>query len=390
MKKRTFYVLSLAVWVLMGPSAFQQTTTFAPAVQVARLQQAILKYQALAQQNQWVFFKENVCFKAEESDTCHVDLRQNLLLTGDLPATVAPEDSTYDAHLQQAVRWFQRRHGLPADGVVGNQTLEALNVSPAQRLRQLQVNLQRRQEAAAQVPERQVLVNIPNFTLHLLDSTGREAWQTRVVVGQPGEAYQTLPLESRIGYLVLNPTWTVPQSIFRREIIPLMRRDPAYLARNRMQLFRLSGTTRTLVSPASVNWHRLDPAKEPYLVVQSPGANNALGRIKFMFANPHDIYLHDTPAKALFQHPTRVYSHGCVRVQHPETLATYLLNHHWPQNLPPAPLLKQTSPEKAIFLPTPVKVKLAYYTSWVDDAGQLHFRKDLYGLDRNALLWFGL
>ncbi|MBC3541152.1 murein L,D-transpeptidase [Rufibacter sediminis] len=381
--RRRFSSWAVLLLLLLSLQGAAQPRTYDPAEQVLRMRKAVAHYERLAALQQWISLEEKVCLNNGAPDACHQSLRENLQLTGDLPGSLASIDSVYDEQLRQAVIRFQRRHGLTPDGVAGHQTLEALNVPPAARLKQLQLNLQRWEAAAALQKEPLVLVNIPDYTLHLLDSSGAEVWQTRVVVGQPSPAFQTEPLTSRISYLVLNPSWTVPQSILQREIIPMLQKDLGYLSRNQMQLYRLTGSTRTPLSVQQVNWHTVDLTKDKLLVVQRPGPSNALGHLKFIFANPYQIYLHDTPAKALFAHPLRAYSHGCVRVQDPETLGAYLLSSNWQNRPSSAPLLAQTALEKKLYLPAPVTVQLAYYTCWVDDLGEVQFRKDIYQRDKS-------
>ncbi|WP_082893818.1 L,D-transpeptidase family protein [Rufibacter ruber] len=374
-------LLLLPFLLLFCASAWGQTKTFVPAVQIQRLKAALQEYQHLDEDNLWTTFPNKTCLRPGEKDPLISGLRTNLFLMGDLPSLASPTDSSFDELLTQAVKKFQRRHGLEADGVAGQATLEALNITPAQRRAQLALNLQRWQADSSRTPQPLVLVNLPEFMLHLLDSTGTQVWETQVVIGQTPKIYQTVPLESKISYLVVNPTWTVPQSIIKREIAPMLKTNPQYLAQNNMVVYRLQGKTRVPVSPSAINWENFDAARENILVVQQPGPHNALGRIKFMFANQHSIYLHDTPAKSLFSHPIRAYSHGCVRVQNPEKLGAYLLDQNWADGLQPAKALQQTSPEKNLYLPKPIPVKLAYYTSWVDDNGEVQFRRDLYQLD---------
>ncbi|GAB2533374.1 L,D-transpeptidase family protein [Rufibacter soli] len=363
--------------------AFAQTTNFSPQVQAARLRVVLKYYQALEHNPQWKSFPDKSCLKSGEPDNCLPDVYLNLKLTGDLPLSAVPEDSaTFEKQLTEGIKRFQRRHGLKPDGMVGNQTLAALNVPLPRRIQQMELNLRRWEADSALAPRPLVLVNIPDYTLYVLRETGQPIWQTPVVVGQVGPEFHTKPLESKITYFVLNPTWNVPKSIIWREIIPILQTDPGYLARNNMVVYRVTRAGRTVVSPNSINWFTLDPSDESMQVIQEPGIDNALGRIKFLFANPFHIYLHDTPAKSLFNHPARAYSHGCVRVQHPEMLAALLMKQNWNGSLPkPYPLLPLGKREQNVFLPSPVAIKIAYFTCWVNDAGELQFRPDIYRKD---------
>lgn len=310
-------------------------------------------------------------------------LRSNLLLTGDLQSAAPASIFRFDDTLVVAVKRFQQRHGLKADGIVGAKTLAALNVSPEERLQQMELNLERWLQIPADAYPL-VLINIPDFSLQLLGNAGEVVWQTRVIVGQTAKAYQTAVTESRISYLVLNPGWNVPRSIIRNEIIPMLRKDPGYLARNQMRLYRQEGSRRIPLPVHAIDWHQADPGRDKLMIIQQAGPENALGKIKFIFPNPNDQYLHDTPYKSLFAHSVRTYSHGCVRVQHPEILAGYLLNADWDLPVKPAQLPRSRQLDKVIYLPAPVDIKMGYFTAWVDEMGILQFRPDIYKLDQKA------
>ncbi|WP_187261618.1 L,D-transpeptidase family protein [Pontibacter beigongshangensis] len=349
--------------------------------QYARLQEQLQLYKQMDALDQWHKLPDGTCLQVCDSGALVPALRHNLLLTRDLNK---PADSTsllFDEELKEAVRKFQQRHGLLVDGIVGQQTLEALAVPPAARVQQIELNMERWRlfyEASAGPT---VFVNIPEYALYLIDENWQTVWQTRVVVGLAGRSYQTVQMEDTITYLVFNPTWTVPQSIIRREIIPILAKDTGYLARNHMKAYRISGSRRTGISAGSLDWATADPDQDNFIVVQEAGPWNALGKVKFMFPNRFSIYLHDTPAKALFNQLNRAYSHGCVRVQNPEKLAAYLLSTDW-ENLPDiSPYLNSNTPERVVSLPQPVPIRIGYMTSWVDDAGLLQFRKDVYHRD---------
>ncbi|WP_347158697.1 L,D-transpeptidase family protein [Pontibacter chitinilyticus] len=363
---------------LRAPEAFKPSEQ---PPQYMRLAHALQQYQQKMAGYSWISFPENTSLRLQDSSRYVSDLRHNLSLTGDLPAGNETANPVFDEAVAVALKKFQQRHGLLADGVVGQQTLRELNTPPAYRIRQIGVNLKRWQQFAADSAQPLVLVNIPGYTLQLFDKDGKTIWSTRVVVGMTGKAYQTPLLNGYLQYLVLNPGWNVPQSIMRREIIPVLREDKGYLARNHMTLYRQQGGQKTRISVYAVDWSKADPERDRLLMVQEPGPWNALGRIKFVFPNSHAVYLHDTPVKQLFQYTSRAYSHGCVRVEHPDTLAGYLLSEDWGHKKSIKALLKETTPDKAIRLPKQVQVKLGYYTCWVDDSGALQFRQDIYKRD---------
>lgn len=343
---------------------------------------ALRYYQQMASSKQWITFPEGVCLRPGDTLAYVAGLRTNLLLTGDLDKVNSPVKTLFNESITYAVKKFQRRHNLAEDGVVGQQTVEALNITPAQRVQQIQLNLRRWQTDSTYFSHPHVLVNIPDFSLQLVDETQKVIWQTRIIVGQTNKGFRTTVMSGKIMYLVVNPTWNIPQSIIQREIIPILKSDPAYLERNHMVLYRVSNSREKRIPAQAINWSAFNPAKESIRIIQEPGKWNALGKIKFIFPNPFDTYLHDTPVRSLFAQRIRTYSHGCIRVEHPEKLATYLLTSNWRQPNKVVELDKQTSKNKIILLPKPVPIKVGYYTCWVDAAGILQFRKDIYHLDQ--------
>lgn len=285
------------------------------------------------------------------------EMRRRLQRLGDL----ATDDGSgvHDASLTAAVERFQQRHGLTADGVVGGATLRALNVPPSERLRTMLVNIERLRWMPEETPPGALLVNIPEFRLHVYEDH-REVMSMRIVVG--AHATRTVVFASTLTSIVLSPSWTVPWSITRKEIMPAMRRDPDYLRKNEMEI--VGGT-----------------AARP-VIRQKPGEANPLGRAKFVFPNGFDIFMHDTPAQALFEQEKRAFSHGCIRLNEPRPLAEYLLHDapEWSPERIEAVMLGEV--ETTVKVPTPRPVLVVYFTAWVDAEGRLNFRDDIYGHDR--------
>ena len=354
-----------------------------PSFQVQLLSQALEEYKKIAASQTWSDLPEDICLRPGETNQFILGLRNNLILTGDLKSLGTSSVFLFDDTLTLAVKRFQQRHGLRPDGIVGSQTLLALNTSPDERVRQIELNLARWQQIPFDAYPL-VLINIPDFSLQLIDNAEEVVWQTKVIVGQTAKAYRTALINSQIKYLVVNPTWNITNSIIRNEIIPMLKKDPAYLARNHMTLFRVEGSRKILVRANTVNWNKADSDRDKFMIIQQAGTHNSLGRIKFIFPNSYDQYLHDTPAKSLFNHPVRTYSHGCVRVQQPEILAAYLLNENWEPPLKPFGLTKYKSVDKIIYLPAPLTIRIAYFTAWVDGKGVLQFRPDIYQLDKKG------
>jgi murein L,D-transpeptidase YcbB/YkuD len=284
-------------------------------------------------------------------------VRARLAQLGDHAAPAGPSP-WHDSVLVDAVRRFQRRHGLIEDGVIGTGVLRQLNVPPAARLRTLLVNMERLRWVPAQPPATAIVVNIPEFRLRVLEA-GAEVLAMPIVVG--ATATRSVVFADSVTSVTFSPTWTVPASIVRKEILPVLRRDPGYLARNRMDI--IGGT---------------DALPE---IRQRPGPHNALGLVKFSFPNRFGIFMHDTPSRGLFAREQRAFSHGCIRLAEPQALAAYLLRSDttWTAARMRAAMARPV--EQVVPLRTPVPVFLVYFTAWVDGDGRLNFRDDVYGHD---------
>jgi murein L,D-transpeptidase YcbB/YkuD len=302
-------------------------------------------------------------------------LRDRLRASGDLAA--GDDGAPFDDELDAAVRRFQARHGLEADGVVGRTTLAELNTTAAERIAQVRANLERLRWVARELAGDYLLVDIAGFSAELwLNDT--LAWQARVVVGRP---FRTTPeFRAPMKYLVLNPEWNVPPTILREDVLPKAIRDPAYLQRHQMRVLDHAGR---VVDPASIDWSRYrgQPRSFPYQIVQSPGKDNPLGSVKFMFPNEHAVYLHDTPSRALFDRTVRTFSSGCIRIDKPLALAALLLDapQHWSEQQLAEAIAggrTQTVPVRRT-----VPVMLLYFTAATTASGELQFRPDVYGRD---------
>nr|WP_245846206.1 L,D-transpeptidase family protein [Longibacter salinarum] len=225
---------------------------------------------------------------------------------------------------------------------------------------------------------RYVVVNIAGFSLNVIED-GRSVLSMRVITGRPFR--QTPVFSDEISYLVFNPYWHIPQSLAVQDKLPMIRRDPGYLARQRIQVFRGWGADAARVDPAMIDWSTTSASNFPYRLRQDPGPWNALGRVKFMFPNPYSVYLHDTPERGLFEQAERTFSSGCIRVAKPAELAVYLLADHpdWtPERIRTA--MQDGTTEQAVVLNERVLVHLQYWTTWTEN-GDVHFRNDVYGRD---------
>jgi len=282
----------------------------------------------------------------------------------------------YDDRLAAAVRRFQELHGLAADGVVGRATRTELNIPVEARLGQLRANLRQAGDQLHPAIERALVVNIPAFTLDVIDS-GRVLFSLRVIVGR--RDWPTPILQTEATELVFAPAWRIPRSIAATEVLSAVRRDPEYLARNQIQVSDREGGT--LLDPATIDWGRVTARSFSYSLVQQPGPHNPLGEVKLVLDSPSGVHLHDTPARSLFSRPRRALSHGCIRVEHPDKLVGYLLPEWSPDSVARA-MAGRT--EVTVPLPARIAVHLVYRTAWVEPDGLVAFRNDLYRRDRST------
>jgi L,D-transpeptidase YcbB len=336
-----------------------------------RFKRALAEYRALAAAGGWPTVPSGPTLKAGAADQRVPTVAQRLAVTADLSRDVAAAATAeYVAPIVAGVQSFQRRHGLAADGVIGPATLTALNVPIEVRIDQIRANLERARWVLYDPDRDYLVVNIAGFQVYLV-RRDEIVWRSRVQVGRPYR--QTPVFRAELTYLVVNPTWTVPSTILREDILPAVRKDPGYLARRNIDVL---DNARQPVDATSVDW---TSNSFPYQLVQRPGPDNALGRIKLMFPNEHSVYLHDTPSRDLFERDSRAFSSGCIRVENPLELAEMLLGSAWPRERLDA--LVGAGKTQTMLLDEPLPVMLLYWTAEVDAAGRITFYPDVYGRD---------
>jgi murein L,D-transpeptidase YcbB/YkuD len=343
-----------------------------------RLKAAMLTYEAIRQAGGWCAIPSGPKLQKGDRGERVLALRKRLAATGDLAATDANPEDRFDEPLAEAVRRFQQRHGLTPDRIVGAGSLAALNVPVEERLRQIRVNLERWRWLPRFMGQRYIAVNIPGYELEVVEN-GQVAQRMRVVVGKTERP--TPVLGGTITYLELNPYWHIPPTIAQKDILPKVKQDPDYLVRQRIRVFESWQDRAAEIDPLSIDWSRVEPTHFPYKLRQEPAPFNSLGQVKFMFPNQMSIYLHDTPSRELFHRDTRNFSSGCVRLEKPKELADYLLKRdpNWDGEKLSAAL--QALQPKVVLLKEPIAVYLLYWTAWVDDAGKMQFREDIYTKD---------
>jgi murein L,D-transpeptidase YcbB/YkuD len=299
---------------------------------------------------------------------------------GDLDSTQTGS-SLFDTDLQAGLRKFQQRHGLPQTARVDKASLQALNVSVEERIRQVTLNLERMRWLPRQSGDRFITVNIPEYKLRVIEND-HPVLEANVVVGKKG--HETPVFADTLESIVFSPEWNVPSQIATKEILPLVQRNPYYLQKNNFEVYNSWNANAKPVNPYSVNWQRVTPETFTYRIVQKSNGKNALGAVKFLFPNPLNIYIHDTPAKQLFKENRRAYSHGCVRIENPEVLAACLLKNTADWNAGKIQTqLHQPKPVK-VSVAHPIQVEITYLTAFILD-GKLQFRDDVYGYDQKQL-----
>ncbi len=352
----------------------------------ARLKAKLAEYRAWAKRGGWGTVPAGATLKPGMEQDRVPALRARMISGGDLPAEKAAGSkaagNTYDPALVEAVKHFQYRHGIDQDGVVGPATLASINTPIETRIRQMEVNMERRRWMEDDLGRRYIFVNLADQFLKVV-SNGKTVHTARTVVGK---TYHSTPVFSKkMKYIVINPYWNVPSSIARKEYLPKLRRDAGYLLRQNIHVLR--GGSR--IDPYSVKWSSVSSAAFPFRLRQEPGSKNALGRIKFMFPNRFNVYIHDTPSKSLFAKSKRVFSHGCVRVENPPKLAEVLLKEQgWTLNKVNSAIAARK--KRVVNLKDPIPVHITYLTAWVNKDGSTHFREDVYGRDKRLAAALGL
>ena len=286
-----------------------------------------------------------------DSGTVVSNIRQWLFIMGDLAAN--NNSNVFDAALQEGIKQFQNRNGMKDDGIIGLPVIAEMNVPIAKRIESIMINMERSRWVPEKIKEDYLLINIPEYKLHVIEDE-KPVFNMNVVVGKSQN--KTVIFNGDLKYVVFSPYWNIPASILKNETLPAIKRNPNYLASHNME------------------WNGGN-------VRQKPGPNNSLGLVKFLFPNTHAIYLHDTPSKSLFNESNRAFSHGCIRLAEPKKLASYLLRNDANWNESSITAAMNSGREKTVTLSRTIPVFIAYFTTWVNKDGKINFRKDVYSRD---------
>ncbi len=335
--------------LLSGKDVLKQAPVYR---QYALLKSYLQRYAAIQANGGWgIIVTSKKSLKRGDSSEVIASIRKHLFITGDIIQD--DRSAKFDTVLEAAVKKYQSRFGLTATGIITPTLISEMNQPVEKRIEQIVVNMERCRWVPVALNTDYLLVNIPDYKLHVYEKDSL-VWSMNVVVGK--NQHRTVVFNGDMKYVVFSPYWNIPPSILRNEVLPAIRRNSRYLASHNME------------------WNGGN-------VRQKPGPNNSLGLVKFLFPNSHNIYLHDSPAKSLFNEDKRAFSHGCIRLAEPKKLASYLLRNDTAWNEEKITNAMNAGIEKTVVLKKPMPVFIAYFTSWVDRSGQLNFRNDIYNRD---------
>ena len=328
------------------------------------LKQQLAMYDSIVKKGGWATIAPAGNLRKGSSSPAIAAIKQRLIATGDYHAS--DTSARYTDSLDIAVKSFQERHGFKPDGVISDSLVTVMNVPAEQRLQQILVNMNRVAWLPPQVKDHYVAVNIPEFMLHVHKGDSIPV-SMAVVVGKEGT--NTMMFTGNLNEVVFSPAWNIPESIVQGEILPAMQKDPNYLKKKNMEMVK-------------------DNDSIPQ-IKQLPGPGNALGKVKFLFPNAYDIYLHDTEAKGLFNKDKRAFSHGCIRLEDAEKMTRYVLQDQSEWNAGKIKQAMNSRKEQHVQVKQPLPVMITYLTTWVDNDGKMHFRDDIYLHDkRTAAMMF--
>ena len=353
-----------------------------PFLQYRQLQKKLAEYRMIAEKGGWPSIPDGEVLKPDMADPRITILRERLAVSGELPAESMEESTAYDPQLVEAVEKFQQRHNLLPDGVIGKQTLAALNIPVELRIQQIIINMERYRWLKRLKDEQVVAVNIAGFQA-VAGSPEKFDITMPVIVGR---TYHKTPVfNDTIKYVEFNPYWNVPTSIARNEILPKLQKDFSYLKKQNMRIFRGWEEDSAELDATEIDWKRVSKKEmNRYRIRQDPGPHNSLGTLKIMFPNKYHVYLHDTPAHGLFQEEVRAFSHGCIRMARPAEMAAWVLGgaaKGWSAER--VHEIVATGKRQVVTLDEPIPVYILYRTAVVSSTDDtLYFYNDIYGRDK--------
>lgn len=343
------------------------------------LREVLARYRQIEANGGWEPVDAGKTIKPGNTDKRVVSIRKRLMASGNLEETDEKEDLSpvYDAKLQEAVINFQKLLGLDPDGKIGKKTIQAMNVSVGDRINQIRVNLERLRWIMHELGDDFLLVDIPGFKAFLMKD-GKRVWEEKIIIGK---AFTETPVfKDELEYLEFNPTWTIPPGIIKRVVLPNLKKDPGYLEKKGYLLLDFNGKK---LDPRSIDWKNANGF--PYMVRQPAGEKNALGRVKFIFPNPHFVFLHDTNQRKLFNRYPRTFSAGCIRVENPFELAELVLQTRPEWSREKMDQLVASGKTTRVHTNENIPVLITYTTVGVNDEGEAVFKPDVYNRDPGVL-----
>ncbi|MEM9340210.1 MAG: L,D-transpeptidase family protein [Bacteroidota bacterium] len=354
-----------------APNLHNYMTTFQPKTfNYKILRSYSVKYHRILREGGWPQIDSGVVMKPGVQDDRLTQLRNRLWMTGDL-AELDAQNQLFDCQLEDAVRNFQYRHGLEINGSIDDETLNVLNIPVKEKLAIIQANMERLRWFDADHPSRYFMVNIPAYQMKII-ADEKVTLQMKVAVGK--RYRQTPVFQAEMDHVVLNPYWVIPPSILYYDVLPSIKKDIGYLDRLKIDVLSMEGDQ---IHPDSVDWSTAEKGNFPYMLRQDPGAGNALGKVKFMFPNKFNIYMHDTNHPEVFDKRDLARSSGCVRLSEPMVLARHLLKDQLPK--------KVRGKHQTYLLKEKIPVYITYQTAFVDEQGRMHFRDDIYNKDKKLV-----
>jgi len=348
------------------------------------LRKALDRYIDIKENGGWPHISLKGILKPGRSNPAVPFIRERLLITGDyIPCAESEESDLYDKCLKKAVIRYQKRNGLVANGVIGKNTIRAMNKTVEERIAIIKINLDRIKWLHERPDNRHIIINIPDYRLYY-EENGKLKMTMKVIVGK--RKNPTPIFSNRVKSVVLNPYWNVPKSIIQKEMIPKLLRNPHAMAGQGIDIYTGWGSDAKKVSGGSVNWAQYRYSKTvPFRFAQRPGNRNALGRIKFLFPNQFHVYMHDTPTKHLFKRHKRSYSHGCIRLEKPKLMMETIASFNPTLELDKANKILKSKKNTYFSLKNTIPIDVVYLTAWVGYDGKLQFRDDVYGYDKLML-----
>jgi len=380
-RRRLFFLCGILGFAFWSAGAVAQAGNYSSAAayiygaQTSALDEVIAAYERIEAAGGWPAVSADETLVPGGRSPLVRSLRQRLRLTGDFTGRMSADPFLFDRALLDALQQFQLRHGLQPSGYIDRQTLYTLNQPVGEKLALLRDARERWSALKPYAGDARIWVNIPEARVAALENNTLML-NMRAIVGQ--RSRQTPELSSTIRRVVVNPNWTVPRSIATQDLLPKQQADPGYLSRNNIRVYSTKNRGGGEIAPTDINWSALSTNNFPYQLKQDPGPANSLGRLKFDFANSYDVFLHDTPGKALLGLSYRSLSSGCVRLSEPEPLAAWMLGSAAQAKLLAA-LGDNTYSTQSLEPKTAVAIEMVYLVAWVSEAnGTVQFRSDVY------------